>query len=416
MVRAGVFSAAAFQFDHRYPQTGIAKLPARSARVPAEKDDPALLKLVYVVNEASFFLSHRLPLAAEALARGDEVVVACAQGTGEARLTAAGIRCRTFLLSRSGANPLAEMRSFAALWRIYREEQPDLVHHVTIKPVIYGTIAARWTGVPAVVNAIPGLGFVFARRGQLARLRRGLVYLLYRLALSHPNMRVVFQNTDDMQNFINSRVVERRIATLIRGSGVDLNEFRYLEEPPPPITFLLVARMLRHKGVEEFVMAARVVKQRYPDWLFQLAGDVDQGNPGSLTHDQLRDWHDRGIVEWLGHREDVADLMADAHVVVLPSYYREGLPKTLLEAAASGRAMIASDIPGCREVVRHGVTGLLVPVRTHEELASAMIRLGNDEDLRQRCGRAAREKAEAVFSVEDVVRHTFLLYDQLQRP
>jgi len=372
------------------------------------------LKLVYVVNEASFFLSHRLPLAAEALARGDEVVVACGEGTGEARLSAAGIRCRPFPLSRSGFNPLAELRSFYLLWRIYQDERPDLVHHVTIKPVIYGTPAARWSGVPAVVNAVPGLGFVFTRRGQLAKLRRAFVYLMYRLALSHPNMSVIFQNKDDMRMFIDSGVVDRRAVTLIRGSGVDLEEFRYLAEPPPPVTFLLVGRMLRHKGVVEYVQAAREVKTQHPDWCFQLLGDVDPGNPASLTQDQLRDWAQEGIVEWLGQRSDVADLMANAHVVVLPSY-REGLPKTLLEAAASGRAMIASDISGCREVVRSEVTGLLVPIRTHEELASAMIRLGNNDELRQRFGRAAREKAEAVFSAEDVVRDTFLLYDQLQR-
>lgn len=372
------------------------------------------MKLVYVVNEASFFHSHRLPLAQEALARGDEVVVACGEGTGEARLNAAGIRCRSFPLSRSGFNPLEELRSFVALWRIYREERPDLVHHVTIKPVLYGTPVARWSGVPAVVNAIPGLGFVFIRRGLVARLRRVFVFLMYRLALSHPNMRVVFQNVDDMQTFIDSGVVDRRLVTLIRGSGVDLDEFRYLAEPPPPMTFLLVGRMLRHKGVLEFVEAAREVKRTHPEWSFQLLGDVDPGNPASLTPDQLRDWAQEGIVEWLGQRDDVADKMADAHVVVLPSY-REGLPKTLLEAAASGRAMIASDIAGCREVVRSEVTGLLVPIRTHEELASAMIRLGNDNDLRQRCGRAAREKAEAVFSVGDVVHHTFLIYEQLQQ-
>jgi glycosyltransferase involved in cell wall biosynthesis len=372
------------------------------------------LKLVYVVNEASFFLSHRLPLAQEAIARGDDVVVACGQGTGEARLSAAGIRCRPFPLSRSGFNPIEELRSFYGLWRIYREEKPDLVHHVTIKPVIYGTPAASWSGVPAVVNAIPGLGFVFTRRGQLARLRRAFVYLMYRLALTHPNMRIIFQNVDDMQNFIDSGVIDRRIVTLIRGSGVDLEEFRYLAEPPPPMTFLLVGRMLRHKGVVEFVNAARQVKEQYPDWCFQLLGDVDPGNPASLTQDQLRDWAQQGIVEWLGQRGDVANVMANAHVIVLPSY-REGLPKTLLEAAASGRAMIASDIAGCREVVRSGVTGLLVPIRTHEELASAMITLGTNSELRHRCGQAAREKAEAVFSIEDVVHHTFLVYDQLRQ-
>ncbi len=371
------------------------------------------MKIVYVVNEASFFLSHREPLATEARRRGIEVVVACGEGTGEARLAARGIRCEAFPLSRSGGNPLKELRSFFALWRLYRRERPDIVHHVTIKPVIYGTPAARWSGVPAVVNAVPGMGFVFIRRGLLAQLRRLFVQLMYRLALSHPNMRVIFQNTDDMQSFIDSGVVLRQEATLIRGSGVDLSSFRYLAEPPPPITFLLIGRMIRHKGVLEFVAAAREVRERYPEWRFQLVGDVDPGNPASLSQDELLDWSAEGTIEWLGRRDDVADLISDAHVVVMPSY-REGLPKTLLEAAACGRAMIASDIAGCREVVRAGVTGLLVPIRTSEELASAMVTLGTDDELRRRMGKAAREKAEAVFSIEDVVRHTFLVYEQLQ--
>jgi glycosyltransferase involved in cell wall biosynthesis len=370
------------------------------------------LKIVYVVNEASFFLSHRLPLAIEARRRGFDVIVACGAGTGEARLSAAGIECRPFPLSRSGGNPLEETASFRALWRIFREERPDLVHHVTIKPVIYGTPAARWSGVPAVVNAVPGMGFVFTRRGLGARLRRQLVRFMYRIALVHPNMHVIFQNADDMQSFIDARVVDRSRTTLIRGSGVDLGEFAPGPEPPGAVTFLLVGRMIRHKGVVEYVEAARVARESYPDWRFLLVGDVDPGNPASLTPDELLDWVAEGTVEWLGRRSDVARLIASAHVVVLPSY-REGLPKTLLEAAACGRAMIATDIAGCREVVRHGVTGLLVPPRTHEELASAMITLGTRPELRQRFGRAAREKAEAVFSIEDVVRHTFLVYERL---
>ena len=171
--------------------------------------------------------------------------------------------------------------------------------------------------------------------------------------------------------------------------------------------------MLRHKGVAEYVAAAREIKTRYPQWRFLLAGDVDVGNPGSLSREQLESWAEAGDVEWLGYRDDVADLMAQSHVAVLPSYYREGLPKALLEAAASGRAMIATDIAGCREVVRDKVTGIIVPARDAESLQSAMIRMGTDGEFRQRCGQASREMAEGLFSVEDVVRDTFLIYDQL---
>jgi glycosyltransferase involved in cell wall biosynthesis len=226
-------------------------------------------------------------------------------------------------------------------------------------------------------------------------------------------MRVIFQNSEDMQGFIGSAIVDRAHTTLIRGSGVDLSKFQHTPEPEGAVTFLLVGRMLRHKGVAEFVAAAQQVKIKYTDWRFRLAGDVDPGNPASLTHDEMVAWDRAGDVEWLGHRDDVATLMSEAHVVCLPSY-REGLPKTLLEAAASGRPMIASDIAGCREVVRSGVNGLIVPARTVGPLRDAMLQLGQDGELRQRFGRAARQKAEAVFSVEDVVKHTFRVYQQLQ--
>jgi glycosyltransferase involved in cell wall biosynthesis len=371
------------------------------------------VKVLFVVNEGSFFLSHRLALAEEARRVGMQVMVVCGAGTGEDDVRAAQIEARTVPLSRSGFNPLEEFRSVRALYRVYREERPDLVHHVTIKPVLYGTTAARWSGVPAVVNAVPGMGFVFTRRGPWAAIRRAFVNLLYRLAMTHPNMRVIFQNSEDMQGFIGSAIVDRAHTMLIRGSGVDLSKFQHKPEPEGAVTFLLVGRMLRHKGVAEFVAAAQQIKIKYPDWRFRLAGDVDPGNPASLTHDEMVAWDRAGDVEWLGHRDDVATLMSEAHVVCLPSY-REGLPKTLLEAAASGRPMIASDIAGCREVVRSGVNGLIVPARTVGPLRDAMLQLGQDGELRQRFGRAARQKAEAVFSVEDVVKHTFRVYQQLQ--
>ena len=295
------------------------------------------MKILFVVNEAKFFLSHRLPIAEEASSRGYEVMVACGEGTGEQKLVALNIKYRTLPLSRSDINPMEELRTFRTLLKIYREERPDLVHHITIKPVLYGTAAARWSKVPAVVNAVPGMGFIFTRRGQIAALRRSFVNLGYRIALSHSNMRVIFQNIEDMRGFLGHAIIGRHQAALIRGAGVDLNLFRSTPEPAGHITFVLVARMLRDKG----------------------------------------------------------------------------LPNALLEGAASGRAMIASDIPGCREVVRDEVTGITVPPRDAKALAQAMLRLGEDPPLRARFGRSARQKAEAVFSVEDVVRHTFLVYEEL---
>ncbi len=371
-------------------------------------------KVLFVVNDAGFFKSHRLRLAQEALARGFEPVVACGESTGENALEEFGIRCRSFDLSRSGLNPLRDLKTFLALLRIYRDEMPDIVHHVTIKPVIYGTLASRFAHVPAVVNAIPGMGFVFTQRGFTARVVRSLVNLLYRIALSHDNMRFIFQNREDLQSFVEHTVIPEQLTYLIRGSGIDLNEFPCTPEPADPITFVLVARMLSDKGIREFVAAARRVRVLQPAWRFLLVGGVDRGNPSSLSEAELHAWNAEGVVEWLGHRPDVCAILGRSHVVCLPSY-REGLPKSLLEASGIGRPMIASNVPGCREVVRDGITGLLVEPRDSTALADAMLRLGQDPVLRRRLGRAARERAEGLYSIEDVVRDTFLIYDELLR-
>ncbi len=386
-------------------------LDAVADAVPDERDPP--LTVLYVVNEATFFLSHRLRLACEARNCGFRVVIVCGEQTGESQLAAHGFEYRTIPLSRSSFNPLRELRTYLALKQVYRAEQPDLVHHVTIKPVIYGTRIARRMQVAAVVNAIPGLGFVFTRRGKWAWLRRRLVSAMYRSALRHPNMRLILQNREDLDGFIANMHVAPSQTCLIRGAGVDLEEFSFAPEPEAPLSFILVARMLADKGVRQFVEAARNVKALKPSWRFTLLGGVDPGNPASLSAAELESWDAEGVVHWAGHRTDVVDCMRDHHIVCLPTYYREGLPKSLLEAAAIGRAMIASDIPGCRDIVRDGVTGLAVAPRDAPALAAAMVRLGEDGALRERLRNAARSRAEEIFSVEDVVHDTFLVYEEL---
>ena len=370
------------------------------------------MKLFFVVNEARFFISHRLALGLTAIARGDDVWVITAPNTGESELAQYGFRYVSVPLTRSGFTLLQEIAAYRALKRIYRQENPDLVHHVTIKPVIYGSLAARAAKIAAVVNAVPGLGFVFSRRGLRAAVLRTLVNTLYRFAFANANMRVIFQNSEDQREFVSHGIVRREQTILIRGSGVDLAAYQPGSEPDLPPIFVLVARMLSDKGVVEFAQAAELVKRQHPDWRFLLAGDVDPGNPAALSHAQLYNLQDEHGVEWIGYQSDMPGLMANSHVVCLPTY-REGLPKTLLEASAAQRAMIATDIAGCREVITQGVNGLLVPPRTVEPLAQAMLQLGSDADLRQRLARAAREKAEAVFAVEDVVDHTFRVYDEL---
>jgi len=370
------------------------------------------MKLFFVVNEARFFISHRLALGLTAIARGDDVWVITAPNTGEEKLAHYGFKHVSVPLTRSGFTLLQEIAAYRALKKVYRQEKPDLVHHVTIKPVIYGSLAARAAKVAAVVNAVPGLGFVFSRRGLRAAGLRMLVNTLYRFAFANINMRVIFQNSEDQREFVGLGIVRREQTVLIRGSGVDLDAYDPCSEPDAPPVFVLVARMLSDKGVVEFAQAAELVMRQYPDWRFLLAGDIDPGNPAALSRAQLNNLQEEHGVEWIGYQSDMPELMANSHVVCLPTY-REGLPKTLLEASAAQRAMIATDIAGCREVITSGVNGLLVPPRTVEPLAQAMLQLGADPALRQRLARAAREKAEAVFAVEDVVDHTFRVYDEL---
>ena len=363
-----------------------------------------------VVNQADFLVSHRLELAIALRDLGTRLVIFCPADSGEEKLAALGFTVRHYPLSRSGRNPFAEVRSLLALSRLYREHELDLVHHVTIKPVLYGTRAARRQGIPAVVNAVPGLGYMYTAQGVRAAVRRGFVNTLYRMFMHPPALRVIFQNSEDRDAFIRRGLVPAMDAIIIRGSGVNLDRFAMTPLPPGPVSFLPVGRMLADKGVREFVSAALRLRRVYPAWRFCLLGGLDPGNPTALRREELESFRQAGI-EWLGHRDDVAAQMSAHHVVVLPSY-REGMPKTLLEAAACGRPVITTDIPGCRDIVRDGVNGLLVPPRDGDALVAAMEALGTRADLRERMSRAARIRASA-FAVEDVVEHTLRVYAAL---
>ena len=369
-------------------------------------------KLLFTVNDAGFFLSHRLPIARAAASAGFHVHVATAPGPAVAAIEAEGFAHHPVALSRRGVNPLREVWVPWSLFRLYRSVKPDLVHHVTIKPVLYGGIAARLAGVPAVIAAVSGLGFVFLDRGRGAGVLRNLVRALYRFALRQRNGRVIFQNDDDRAEFIARRLVAQEDCVLIKGSGVDLDLFRPSPEPEGPPVVMLASRMLRDKGVGEFVEAARRLRDAGTEARFVLAGDTDPGNPTAIPRAQVQQWHDEGLVEWWGYREDMAAVLAQAHVVCLPSY-REGLPKVLIEAAACGRAIVASDVPGCREIARGGDNALLVPLRDGPALAEAIAQLLSDGELRRRMGARGREIVDAEFSLTGVVEQTLALYRSL---
>jgi len=369
-------------------------------------------RLLFVVNDAGFFLSHRLPVAVGARAAGLDVHVAAPPAEPVERVRAEGFEVHTFPLSRRGMSPLPELASVAALTRLYRRISPDVVHHVTIKPVLYGSVAAQLAGVPAVVNAVTGLGWVFITQGWRAAALRAVVRTAYRVALGHGRSRVVFQNPDDRDLFVQSGLVSESRTVLIRGSGVDMEAFKPLPEPDGAPLIVLAGRLLWDKGVGELVTAARTLKAAGTAARFALVGDADPGNPAGISEAQLETWRRESVVELWGRRTDMAAVLASAHIACLPSY-REGVPKFLIEAAASGRAIVATDVPGCREIVRPGENGLLVPARDAGSLTEALRALIHDPARRARMGAAGRALAVRDFSVEGVVSQTLDVYEDL---
>lgn len=368
--------------------------------------------VLFLVNDYSFFVSHRLAVGLGARDAGFDVYVA-APGEAPEELGEVGLKAVRVPMSRRGANPFTEARSLWALYQLFRQLRPDLVHLVTIKPVLYGGLMARLARVPAVVSAISGLGSVFVADGQRAGMMRCAVQAMYRLALGHPNQAVILQNSDDQAALIHSGGLRDEKAVMIRGSGVDLAEIPCREEAPGAPTVAFAARLLKQKGVEQFVAAVRLLRQRGVSARFWLIGDPDPGNPYSVNAEQVEAWAAEGVVEVLGYRSDVPELYAQAHVVTLPSYYGEGLPKTLIEAAACGRPIVTTDHPGCRDAIEDGVTGLLVPVRDAGALADALQRLIENPEERRAMGRAGRELAEREFAIEKVVDAHLEIYRRL---
>lgn len=368
--------------------------------------------LLIVVNDPAFFLSHRLAVAVGARKAGYEVHVASMPGQAVKDIGDFGFIHHELPLSRSNKTILGEVLAFFNIWRLLCRLRPDVLHLVTIKPVLYGGIAARLAPVKSVVAAVSGLGFVFLSRGFKASLLRTVIRALYRLALGKRNLKVIFQNPDDCNFLIRMTGLALSKVEIIRGSGVDLSLYPSLPEPEGPPVICLAARLLRDKGVIEFVESARLLRQRGVKANFQLIGDLDPGNPATVTAEDLNNWRQEGCVELLGYRKDIAQLFSAAHIVVLPSY-REGLPKVLVEAAACGRAVITTDVPGCRDAIEKDITGLLVPVSDAIALADAIQRLIESPELRQRMGMAGRALAEREFAIEKIVQQHLDIYKKL---
>lgn len=370
------------------------------------------MKLILFANTDWYLYNFRRSLALGARSKGYDVLLVSPSGQYGKKLVDLGLRWIPAPMERDSLNPLREIALVYWLWRLVRAEQADVVHGFTIKSAIYGAIAARLGGA-ARVNAVAGLGYVFISNAPKAQILRPIVRSLMRVALGGSRARLVLQNEDDVGMFVRSGLASPDNIRLIPGSGVDCELFKPSKGAERKVfSVVLAARMLWDKGVREFVEAAELLRGEGRDIRFVLAGMPDPGNPATIPESVLQEWHSSGVVEWLGHVDNMPHLLASADIVTLPSY-REGLPKSLIEAAACGRPLIATDVPGCRSVITDGVDGMLVRVRDSKGLASAIARLHDDPLLAQRLGDAARAKAIAEYDDRIIVHRTLAVYEEL---
>jgi len=364
---------------------------------------------MFVISEDWYFLSHRLVLARACRDLGWDVVVATRVDCHADAILSEGFRLIPIRMLRSSREPIHEILTISGLVSIYAHERPDIVHQVGLKPVIYGSLAAMVARVGLVVNALSGLGYVFTSGRTSIRVARLMIKVVLWACLRPRRNRLIVQNEQDASLLLANCHGLAGHTEIIKGSGVDLDKFVPIAEPKGEIVVALVSRMLKDKGIRETVMAARELKRRGSKTQIWLVGGPDLANPSSIPEETLRLWHEEGCIRWLGHQSDVKAVWSKAHIAILPSY-REGMPMALLEAAACGRPMVATDVPGCNDLVEDGINGFLVPHNDWMNLADSVETLANSADLRARFGAAARKKVESGYGQQLVVDQTLALY------
>ena len=360
------------------------------------------MKVAILYNTSDYLLRFRTELIRSLQAAGSEVVAVTPRDQTTPRLAALGVRWREWELAGKSLNPFSDLAALMRLRRILVDERPDAVLSFTIKPVLYGSVVARWVGVPTVVSMITGMGSMFLGNNLRKRMLLPLIHSAYRVALLR-NQSVLFQNAEDLDYFLEKRLLRREQALRTNGSGVNLSEFKRASAEVIKGSFLLIARMIEAKGVREFASAARSVKARFPDSKFTLIGPTDNDS-SAISRAEIADWEREGFIEYAGEQPDVRPFLARAEVYVLPSYYFEGVPRSILEALAMGKPIITTDWRGCRDTVEPGVNGFLVPPRDAGALASAMERFLDDPALSASLGSASRRLAEEKFDVVRVNR------------
>lgn len=380
-------------------------------------------KLYIVVNVDWFFLSHRLPVALAAQKAGWDVTIVTAD-TGKLKdIEAVGLKTINLPMSRSGMNIMEELKTLNFLRKLYAKEKPDVVHHVGMKTILWGTLAARFAKVKGVVNAISGLGGFFAEDN--TSIMAKVVPLVLRFSHDRKNLLCIFQNDEDKGLYVKNKIIKEKQARYIKGSGVDLKEFGYTPEPVvnenedqnensvKKLRVILTARMIVEKGIFILTEAAERLRPKYEDKVaFLLVGGIDD-HPGAITKEQLDAVCDGKYIQWLGYRTDVKELLQSSHIVAFPSYYMEGLPKSLIEADAIGRPVITCNSVGCKEAVIDGHNGYLIPTKDVDALVEKLDILLSNAKLRQKMGRNSRAYAEANFSLDMVIEKHLEIYEEL---
>mgnify|MGYP006125819121 FL=1 len=369
-------------------------------------------KILFLVNVDWFFVSHRLGIARAAIEKGYEVHLATTVTNQASIIKDTGLILHELQMSRSGSRIIGNLKTLIAIIKIFREVNPQLVHLVTIKPIILGGIAARFTKIHGVIAAVSGLGSSFLDNGIYGKIKLFFIKKLYRISLGNLNIQVICQNQNDTEDVQKISQLPLANFSLIEGSGVSLTKFRYSEDNREIPNVIMASRLLCDKGVMEFVDAARSLKESKTNVNMILVGEPDPDNPSSITKLQVTSWEREGILEYWGHQEDMEKILQQSSIVVLPSY-REGFPKILIEAAACGRAVITTDVPGCRDAIYNGVTGILVPEKNAVALADAIKELALNPNLYKEMGKKGRKMAENRFDEKNVISKHLEIYNQL---
>lgn len=365
-----------------------------------------------IVNEDRFFLSHRKDIALSAQEKGWDVTIVC-KDTGRRReVEALGLKMTEMPINPTGTNLLQELKTFLFLYRLYQKNKNAIVHHVGLKNILWGGLAAKLSGIRSVVNAVSGLGVVFSDDSSSV-IAKGILQLL-RFSHHRQNIRVIFQNHEDEQLFLKYHIISKEHAVFIKGSGVNLNDYQYTPQPISHyIKVLFTARMVKEKGVTILIEAAEKLRNDYEGRVeFWLCGGLSN-NPKAIKKEELEQLCDGRYIKWLGYRDDVKQLLMQSHIMAFPSYYREGVPKSLIEACAIGRPIITTRSIGCKDTVDDGENGFLIPAKDSMALADKLKQLIDDTELREMMGKASRQKAEKEFSIEDVIRKHLEIYHQL---